>query len=258
MNVTGGHVAPSASFAGAESPGTTVTLDAGSYSVSESGGPSGYTESDSADCAGTIANGASKTCTITNSDQAATLIVIKHVVNDDGGSKAASDFHMTVNGTNVAPSPTFNGAESPGTTVSLSAGSYSVTESGPSGYTESDSADCSGTIANGVTKTCTITNNDKPGSLTVIKHVINDNGGTKHANDFTMNVTGTSVAPSSSFAGAESPGTTVTLNAGSYSVAESGPSGYTESDSVDCSGSRARRARSRTTTRRERWLSSST
>ena len=43
MNVTGGSPS-STGFAGAESPGTTVTLDAGSYSVSETG-PSGYAES---------------------------------------------------------------------------------------------------------------------------------------------------------------------------------------------------------------------
>src|SRR5207247_6812481 len=64
-----------ASFLGSEA-GTSVTINAGSYSVAESG-PSGYTESDSAGCSGTIANGGSATCTITNDDQAATLTVIK-------------------------------------------------------------------------------------------------------------------------------------------------------------------------------------
>ena len=65
MNVTGGNVLPSASFAGAESPGTTVTLDAGSFSVVESGGPADYLLSGSG-CTGTIGNGESKTCTMTN------------------------------------------------------------------------------------------------------------------------------------------------------------------------------------------------
>jgi hypothetical protein len=221
------------SFAGAESPGTDVTVSPGSYAVTESG-PSGYTESDSADCSGTIAAGETKTCTVTNDDQAAHLIVIKHVINDNGGTAVAADFTLDSGGTNDTPD-NFAGAESPGTDVTLDAGSYAVTESGPSGYTESDSADCSGTIANGQTKTCTVTNDDSPAKLIVIKHVINDNGGTAVASDFTMSVTGSSPSPAS-FAGAESPGTDVAISPGSYSVSESGPSGYTESDSADCTG----------------------
>ena len=47
--------------------------------------------------------GGSVSCTITNNDQAATLIVIKHVINDNGGSKVAADFTMNVTGTNVLP-----------------------------------------------------------------------------------------------------------------------------------------------------------
>jgi hypothetical protein len=220
-------------FAGAEAPGTNVTLDAGSYAVTESG-PSGYTRSDSADCAGTIANGETKTCTVTNDDQAAHLIVIKHVVNDNGGSAVASDFTLDAGGTNDTPDD-FAGAETPGTDVTLDAGSYAVTESGPSGYTRSDSADCAGTIAVGETKTCTVTNDDQAAHLIVIKHVVNDNGGSAVASDFTLDAGGANDTPDD-FAGAEAPGTDVTLDAGSYAVTESGPSGYTRSDSTDCAG----------------------
>src|SRR5262245_21349000 len=67
--------------------------------------------------------------------------------------------------------------------------------------------------------------------LIVIKHVINDNGGTKTASDFTMNVTGISPTPSQ-FPGAEAPGTTVTLGAGSYSVEESSTLGCTDRKST--------------------------
>ena len=70
-------------------PGTRVILGPGSYSVSESGGPAGYSGTFSADCAGTIAAGETKTCTITNDDQATTLVVINEVVNDDGGTRHA-------------------------------------------------------------------------------------------------------------------------------------------------------------------------
>ncbi len=235
MAVTGTNVQPSATFAGAESPGTTVTLNAGSYSVKESG-PSGYAESDSTDCTGTIANGEEKTCTITNDDKPGTLIVIKHVVNDNAGTKAASDFRVTVTGTNVLPSDEFDGAESPGTTVTLNAGEYGVDEAEVLGYQKAFSLDCSGSIANGETKTCTITNDDDPkGKLIIVKQVINDNGGYANPSDFTITVNGNNPSQSS-FLGADSPGTTVWLDAGEYSVSESGPSGYSEAASEGCNG----------------------
>src|SRR2546421_7088065 len=128
---------------------------------------------------------------------------------------------MNVSATNVQPSATFPGAEAPGTTVTLNAGSYSVNEAAVSGYTKTLGADCSGTIANGETKTCTITNDDQAATLTVIKHVINNDGGLKNASDFTMNVTATNVQPTSTFAGAETTWTTQTAHAGTHSVDES-------------------------------------
>ncbi len=102
------------------------------------------------------------------------------------------------------------------------------------------SADCSGSIAIGQTKTCTVTNNDIAPKLVVKKQVINNNGGSKQSSDFTMTVTGSSPSPSS-FAGSSS-GTNVTLNAGNYSVSESTVKGYAGSFSSDCSGSDRRRA----------------
>jgi hypothetical protein len=89
----------------------------------------------------------------------ARLIVIKHVVNDNAGTSTAADFTVSVSGSSPSPA-SFPGAESPGTEVTIDAGSYSVAESGPAGYVAFFSADCSGTIADGQTKTCTITNND--------------------------------------------------------------------------------------------------
>ena len=56
--------------------------------------------------------------------------------------------------------------------------------------------------------TCTYFNDAIPPELTVIKHVINDNGGTATAGQFTMNVDDPGTNPPS-FPGAESPGTTV-------------------------------------------------
>jgi hypothetical protein len=225
------------SGAGAEAPGTLYTIDANrSYAVNESGGPSGYAESKSADC--TIANTVLATdyvCTITNDDIQPKLHVIKIVVNDNGGTAQAANFTLSVTGDDVSPQ-SFPGAGAPGTEVGLDAGTYSVDESGPSGYARSDSADCAGTIAIGQTKTCTITNDDIQPKLYVIKHVVNNNGGSAVASDFTMTVTGTNPSPAS-FSGAEAPGTLVGLDAGTYSVGESGPGLYARTDSGDCAGS---------------------
>jgi len=157
MNVSGNSPNP-ASFPGAESPGTDVAISPGAYSVSESG-PSGYTsDGGSADCSGSIALGQTKTCTFVNDDQAAHLIVIKHVINDDEGTAVAADFTLDSGGANDSPD-NFPGSEA-GTNVTLDAGSYNVDEAAHAGYTKSFSADCSGSIANGETKTCTVTNDD--------------------------------------------------------------------------------------------------
>jgi hypothetical protein len=223
----------SASFAGSESPGTTITIDAGSYSVNESG-PSGYAPSLSADCSGSIALGASKTCTITNDDIAPTLLVKKHVVNDHGGREVAANWTLAVNGTNASPA-SFAGSEA-GVLVTLDAGPYSVNESLlPAGYGMSISGQCSGTLAPGESKNCTITNDDIRPSLLVKKHVINDDGGARDADDWTLWIWGEDVS-SPSVVGNES-GVRVYLNASAaYSVNETGPSGYTLSLSADCSG----------------------
>jgi uncharacterized repeat protein (TIGR01451 family)/LPXTG-motif cell wall-anchored protein len=95
----------------------------------------------------------------------ATLHVIKHVVNDDGRTAVAANFnlHVKTGGIDVAASPA-PGAESPGTTYTLAAGTYAVSEDAYAGYTVSYSgdSDAGGNIilAAGANKTVTITNND--------------------------------------------------------------------------------------------------
>ena len=102
-------------------------------------------------------------------------------------ARVGTEFEMTVDDPGTNP-PSFPGAESPGTTVAVDPGNYSVSETGPSGYAQSLSADCVGSIAIGQTKTCTVTNNDIAPQLTVIKHVVNNNGGTATAGQWTMNI----------------------------------------------------------------------
>jgi hypothetical protein len=189
INVTGTNVIPS-SFPGEEFPGTTITMDPGTYSVSEV--PlTGYIGSNSTDCTGTIAEGETKTCTITINDIAPNLTVIKNVVNDYGGILTEGNFTINVTGTEVSL-PSFPGAVSPGTTVTLDAGAYSVAETPVTGYEATYSADCSGTILVGETKTCTITNEDFA-RLTVVKDPTNDSGGNALPDDFLLTVNGSSV-----------------------------------------------------------------
>ena len=101
-------------------------------------------------------------CTVTNTYNKGSLTIIKHVINDDGtGSLSASDFTMHVSGTSVSD-PDFPGAESPGTTVTLDPGAFSVSEDPASGYPSSPifTGDCTGSIAAGQNLTCTVTNDD--------------------------------------------------------------------------------------------------
>jgi uncharacterized repeat protein (TIGR01451 family)/LPXTG-motif cell wall-anchored protein len=231
MTVAGTDVSTT-SFPGSEN-GTTVTMDAGSYSVTESS-LFGYTRTGAENCSGTIANGETKTCTFTNDDIQPQLIVIKHVVADNGGQETADDFTMHVAGNDPSPA-SFPGSET-GTTVALNAGEYSVSETGANGYQSSFSQDCFGSISVGQTKTCTITNDDQAAHLIVVKHVINDNGGTKLAGDFTMTIEGVTAIGGNSFQGQDLPGSDRIVTPGSYSVVESGPSGYAATYSAECSG----------------------
>jgi uncharacterized repeat protein (TIGR01451 family) len=189
-----------------------------------------------------IRSGLETICTFNDSLAQGTLRVIKTVVNDNGGTKAAADFtlHVKSGGTDVAGSPAAGSAT--GTVYTLASGTYVVSEDAPpAGYAQTGiSGDCAAngsvTVVAGVQKTCTITNNDVSAKLIVIKNVVNDEAGTSAASDFTMSVTGSAPNPAS-FPGAGTPGTQVLLNPGSYGVSETGPAGYTGSFSPDCNGS---------------------
>ncbi|MCE9586298.1 DUF3494 domain-containing protein [Candidatus Uhrbacteria bacterium] len=99
----------------------------------------------------------------------ATLHVVKHVINNDGGVAVASSFTLHVKGAtgmgmaDVAGSPAA-GVEAPGTSYTLSAGAYAVSEDTFSGYASgfSGACDANGSVSllAGDDKTCTITNDD--------------------------------------------------------------------------------------------------
>ncbi len=217
-------------FSGSET-GTTVTMKNSAYNVTELA-VKGYNVSYSPGCSGRINNNEAKTCVITNDDIAPHLKVIKHVINDNGGTSIASDFTMSIYGNN--PSQwSFPGSEN-GTDVKFGPGYYSVYENWNQDYISSYSPECSGQINLGETKTCTITNDDRPkAQITVIKKVINDNDGTAIPSDFTLYVS--SSYKWQSFLGSET-GTNVTVYEGNYYVGEYTRGDYSNSYSGDCSG----------------------
>ena len=209
------------------------TLSAGNYTASEDI-VTGYSAGDwGGDCAfdGTItlSVGDEKTCSITNSDIQPKLTITKVVIDDNGGTKEVSDFPLFVDQTSVV-----SGVEN-----GFNVGEYIVNETENAGYTAVISGDCDEngnvSLAVGDVKSCTITNDDIQPKLIVIKHVINNNGGTAVAGNFTMNVTGTN-PDQSSFSGEESPGITVMLDAGSYTADETALTGYAKTLDSDCTG----------------------
>ncbi len=195
-----------------------LSVSAGTYSVAEIA-VDGYTATYENCTDMVIANGGTATCTITNNDQPGTLIVKKIVVNDNGGAKLASDFSFAVNGGD-AISFEADGQND----FSANAGTYNIVETAAAGYTTSYDNCSDMVIANGGTATCTVTNDDQPGTLIVKKIVINDNGGTKVASDFSFAVNG---GDAISF---EADGeNSLNVNAGNYTILEPSVDGYTAS-----------------------------
>ncbi len=200
--------------------GAESDVDAGLYTLSESGGPAGYAAG-AWSCVGgtlvgdqlTLALGGSAVCSITNDDEAPSLTLVKQVTNDNGGAAVPGDWTLTATGYDAA---------------SPDAGTYDLSESGPAGYTQT-SLTCSNSIGQVTTATlglnedvtCTFVNNDNAPRLTLVKQVITDNGGTAVAADWTLSAAGYDAA---------SP------DAGTYDLSESGPAGYTMT-SLTCDNS---------------------
>lgn len=151
-----------------------IGLEPGAYTVSETGGPAGYTASFSMGCDASgsieVAAGETKVCVVTNTFQepapsTGAIQVVKVVA---GGTATSSDFqiHVRQNDADIVGSPQAGTAV--GTSYTgLSAGSYVVSETGgPAHYTPSFSGACNGTstvaVLAGATSTCTITNTYVP------------------------------------------------------------------------------------------------
>lgn len=204
---------------------TNAAVDAGEYTLSESGGPSGYTGG-TYSCvknsgAPVVSNSITlepddtAVCTVTNNDIQPKLIVTKIVVNDNSGTKDVSDFPLFVDTTGVT-----SGDEN-----GFDAGSYVVSETEDSGYTSVISGDCDvdGNVVLGVgdEKECIITNDDKPATLIVEKVVVNDNGGKLEVDDFTFKINEGDAVPF------ETDGSnSMIVDAGMYDVVEPAVDGY--------------------------------
>ena len=222
--------------AGSETGTTYTPLPAGTYAVSETGGPSGYsgpTFSGDCDSSGnvTLNAGDSKTCTLTNNDVTAHLKLVKVVVNDNGGTKTPANWTLSAAG----PTP-LSGA-GPTVEADVNAGTYNLSENpapNTAGYA-STGYDCgaSVTLALGESKTCTITNNDIPGIIT-IKKVTAGGVGTF---DFTVDASGGGSVASRSIT-TVTPGVAVAapdvigLSVGDYVVAEVPKAGWILTASV--------------------------
>ncbi|MCC6986286.1 MAG: sortase [Anaerolineales bacterium] len=124
----------------------------------------------------------------------------------------------------------------------MNPGTYTLAESGPSGYTASAWVCVGGsqtgsdiTLALGESATCTITNNDIAPTLTLVKNVTNNDGGTAAVGDWTLDANGPSTISGVTGAGAV---TSAIVDAGSYSLGETAIAGYTQT-AITCSGSDA-------------------
>jgi len=224
---------------------TNATVNPGTYTLSESATPTGYTAS-TYSCVRnggaavvsnsiTLAAGDTATCTIHNNDRAATLTLIKTVTNDNGGTQLPTAWTLSAAGPTNISGVTGTSAV---TNATVNPGTYTLSESAtPIGYTASTYS-CvrnggaavvsnSITLAAGDTATCTIHNNDRAATLTLIKTVTNDNGGTQLPTAWTLSAAGpTNISGATGSAAV----TNAAVNAGVYTLSESAtPTGYTAS-----------------------------
>ena len=247
------NATPSGDAASFASGTTGVTHDVtagGTYTLSESAGDSRYVQAGDWTCDNgvtvtndqiTIPLGVAVTCSVHNAT--AELTVIKHVVNDNGGSASASAFTLTATPpagsglSTVSQTGSESGADAyirPGTT-------YALGESTVTGYAQA-SLQCksgiNGTYADATTVNldpgehvfCKFVNDDQPAGLTLYKVWENaSTGSTITADSFTLTATPQSITGQGTVSGDgnyQNGGgvNNVPVFAGSYVLSESGPS----------------------------------
>lgn len=263
---TGATAAPSAWTLSATGPSTvtgagnspavtSAAAKVGTYTLSESGGPAGYSASawvctGGASATGTsvtLALGSSATCTITNTAVAPRLTLVKEVDLSYGGSATADDWTLGFDGPVTGSGTTGQAAV---TSVAVPVGGYDLAESGgPAGYTASDWTCTDGTLegstvtlALGDDATCTLTNSDTPARLTLVKTVVAGTTGSLNApSDWTLTATPVDIEGQGAVTGngsgsaAQGGVEQTSVFSGSYTLAEDGPIGFVPSQWV-CEG----------------------
>jgi uncharacterized repeat protein (TIGR01451 family) len=207
LTATGPTTISGAGAAGSADVVSGATFSAGTYTLSESAGPAGYAASSWTCTNGvtvngssqiTLANGQATVCSITNSEIAPVLTLIKNVTNNSGGTSEANDFVLRLNGT-AQTSPVLSNSNLTATYSVASPTSnteYTVSEDANTSYAGS-AVTCVDnttllavshpvTLNEGQSVTCTITNDDISPTLQLIKSVINDDGGIEVASSWTL------------------------------------------------------------------------
>lgn len=229
---------------------TKVEVLPGTYELSEVNVP-GYDASDWS-CTGATSFAGTKVelgiadqvvCTITNDDEGSgRLTLVKQVSNNAGGTAVAGDFEMKFSG--PGGSGTGFNADAAITSVVLTPGSYVLGESTLPGY-NLQSIKCDGSDPDGSDGvellddedvTCVFINEDIPSftTLTLVKDLTNNNGGTAVVADFELSFSG----PSGNDSGAtgDSTITSVPVSPGLYALKEIAVQGYTL-QGIKCDGS---------------------
>jgi Prealbumin-like fold domain len=224
---------------------TNAGVDPGSYTLSETG-PAGYAASawtcndgtnpvPVASGVVTLAINKSYTCTITNNDIAPQLKVTKLLVpTSDFGT-----FNLTIDGTVFKTAASNNGNTG---FVTVNAGTHTVGETIASGtlsnYIATFGGDCAAngsiTLAPGDVKQCTITNT-RIAKLIIVKNTIGGNA------TFAFTASSTTSTPLTNFnlttVSSTATKTFTGLAAGNYSVAETVPTGWTQTSATCSDGS---------------------
>ncbi len=231
---------------------TEAEVPAGTYTLAESGGPTGYTAGDWSCTGGTVTGtsvvvplGGDVTCTINNTEQPAQLTLVKEVdAAASGSGKVPADWTLTATPVDIDGQDVVTGngdPTSPGgvSDVQVFSGDYNLSEDGPAGFDPGDWV-CEGGVLDGTSVTvpsggdvvCRITNTAISPTLTLIKSVVNDHGGNAEAIEWELIADGPT--PISGSTG-DLAITNAAVQVGTYDLSETGPPGYEPSDWV-CTG----------------------
>ena len=126
-----------------------------------------------------------------------TLTLVKTVTNNNGGTAVPTAWTLSAAGPTTITGPPARPAV---TNATVNAGTYTLSESrtgratppapGPAPAAPSPACSPDRCSQRGQNATCTINNNDQPATLTLVKTVTNDNGGTAVPTAWTLTATG--------------------------------------------------------------------